>query len=73
MKKDIQTLEKIAKLLKEAFKSIMYDIEDVEEIFNSPQALKVIDKYSSITASLDDLLYELFNYFEELIFIHKEK
>ena len=69
--KDIQTLEEIAKLLKEVFRSIRYDIEDQNEIFNSHRALEVIDKYSSITTSLDDLLYDLIDYFEELAFIHK--
>lgn len=70
-KRDIQTLEKIAKLLKQAFNSL-YDIEEQEEVFNSDKALEVIKKYSTINASLDDSLYELFTYFEELTLIHKD-
>ncbi len=68
--KDIQKLEKIAKLLNEALKSL-YDIEDQDEIFNSNRALEAISKYSSITSSLDDLLYDLTAYFGELTLIHE--
>lgn len=71
--RDIQTLEKITELLREAFKSVIYEIEDVEEIFNSDKAIEVISKYSTINASLDELLYELVTYFEELAFIHGEE
>lgn len=63
--KDIQKLEKISKLLKEAFIDI-HDIEDTDVIFNSEQAVKVIENHPLITSSLDELLYELGAYFEEL-------
>jgi hypothetical protein len=68
--KDIQKLENIIKVLKEALKNL-YDIEHQDEIFNSVQALEVISKYSSISTSLDELLYDLIDYFKELVFIHK--
>jgi len=68
--KDIQKLENIIKVLKEALKNL-YDIEHQDEIFNSIQALEVISKYSSISTSLDELLYDLIDYFKELVFIHK--
>jgi len=71
--RDIQTLEKVAELLKEAFRRITYDIENIDEIFNSDQALEVIDKYTSITTSLDEMLYDLGSYFEDLAFIHREQ
>ena len=70
--KDIQKLEKIAQLLNEALSSL-YDIENPDEIFNSPRAFEVIETYATFTASLDDLLYDLVDCFEELAFIHKEK
>ena len=70
--RDIRRLEKMAELLYEAL-GILYDIEDPDEIFNSHQALEVIDTYSSINASLDELLYDLSAYFEELAFIHGEE
>jgi len=70
--RDIRRLEKMAELLYEAL-GILYDIEDPDEIFNSHQALEVIDTYSSINASLDELLYDLSAYFEELVFIHGEE
>lgn len=70
--KDIKILENIAKLLKETFKELN-EIDDPNEIFNSDKALKVISKYSSINASLDELLYELVSYFQDLVFIQKEK
>lgn len=70
--RDIQRLEKITELLYEAL-DILYDIEDPDEIFNSHQALEVIDTYSSINASLDELLSDLSAYFEELAFIHREE
>ena len=68
--KDIQTLKKITKLLVEVFISLD-DIEDVEEIFNSDKALKVIKKYPSINVSLDDLIHDLVSYFGELRILHK--
>jgi len=69
--KDIKTLEKITKFLLEAFICVAYEIENVEEIFNSNKALKVLKKYPLINASLDDLIYELFSYFEELTIMHE--
>ncbi len=68
--KDIQTLEKITKFLIEAFIGLD-DIEDVENIFNSDKALKVIKKYPSINASLDDLIHDLVSYFREITILHK--
>jgi cell shape-determining protein MreC len=70
--KDIQRLKEIAKLLKEALSSL-YDIEDQNEIFNSKQAFEVIETYTTFNASLDDLLYDLIDYFEELAFIHEKE
>lgn len=70
--RDIRRLEKMAELLYEAL-GILYDIEDIEEIFNSHRALEVLETYSSITASLDELLSDLSAYFEELAFIHGEE
>ena len=70
--RDIQILEKIAELLNKALASI-YDIEDPDEIFNSHRALEVIETHPSITVSLDDLLYDLGAYFEELAFMHGEE
>ena len=69
--KDVQKLEKIAKLLKEALISI-YDIENQNEIFNSKQALALLDKYSSLNISLDDLVYNLSAYFEELALLDEK-
>ena len=69
--KDIQTLEEIVQLLKQAYKSI-HNIEDTDVIFNSEQAVKVIEKYPLITMSLDELLYELGAYFEELSLSDRE-
>jgi hypothetical protein len=71
--KDIQTLKKVASLLKEAFRRITYDIENIDEVFNSEEALEIIDKYSSITISLDEMLYDLFCYFEDLALVYEEK
>lgn len=69
---DFQKLKKIVKLLSEIFITL-YDIEDPEEIFNSPQAIEVLENYSSITTSLDELLYDLVAYFGELAVIHNEE
>ena len=71
--RDIQTLEKVAELLKEAFRRVTYDMEDRNGVFNSDQALEVMDKYTSITTSLDEMLYDLGSYFEDLAFIHREE
>ena len=60
--KDIQALRKIAKLLVEVFISLD-EIEDVEKIFNSEKALKVISKYPSINVSIDELISDLVAYF----------
>ena len=70
MKKDIQKLENIVKVLKEALKNL-YDIEHQDEIFNSDRALKVISKYQSINVSIDELISDLVAYFLELKSIHK--
>lgn len=70
--RDIQVLNKVAQLLKEAFRSVVYDIEDIDEIFNSDRALEVLNKYSLINASLDEILYDLSCYFEDLAFVHEE-
>jgi hypothetical protein len=68
--KDIQALRKIAKLLVEVFISLD-EIEDVEKIFNSEKALKVISKYPSINVSIDELISDLVAYFLELKRIYK--
>ena len=70
--RDIQRLEKIAKLLNEALSSL-YDIEDQDEIFNSKESFELIENYSTFNASLDDLLHDLVDYFEELAFIHEKE
>lgn len=69
---DFQKLKKIAMLLSEAFMTLD-DIEEKDEIFNSDKAIEVISKYPSINASLDDLLYDLVNYFWELLIINKKR
>lgn len=69
-KKDMQKLKKIVNLLDEVYISL-YEFEDQDEVFNSHQALEVLENYSSITTSLDVLLYDLYAYFEELTLIHE--